>query len=253
MSILTNENYFDKENELKYFGASQFKSFCKCEAATMAKIKGEYEQPKTTALLVGSYVDAHFEGTLDIFKAQNPALFTKNGDLKSDYKRAEEIINRIERDKLLMSLMSGQKQKIFTGELFGYLWKIKVDSYLPDKIVDLKIMKDFQPVWVEGQGKIPFVEAWGYDIQAAIYQAIEGNGLPFVIAGATKETVTDIGAFEIPQENIDMARAIIGARIDRFADVKAGLEAPIRCEECDYCKQTKVLKEIIPYKGAENE
>ena len=46
-------------------------------------------------------------------------------------------------------------------------------------------MKDF-PIWVEGQGKIPFVEAWGYDLQAAIYQAIEGNGLPVIIAGATK-------------------------------------------------------------------
>ena len=48
-----------------------------------------------------------------------------------------------------------------------------------------------------------FVEAWGYDIQAAIYQAVEGNRLPFFIAAVTKETVPDKALLEIPQEVID--------------------------------------------------
>ena len=72
-------------------------------------VTGEME--KTTALLVGSYVDSHFEGTLDLFKAQNPEIFTKKGELKAEYRKAEEIINRIERDPLFMMFMSGEKQK----------------------------------------------------------------------------------------------------------------------------------------------
>lgn len=246
--MITAENYFSKENQMKYFGASQFKAFERCEAAALAEVKGEYEREKTTSLLVGSYVDAHFEGTLDIFKAQNPSIFTRQGDLKAEYRRAEEIIQRVERDELFMKHMSGKKQAIMTGELFGYPWKIKVDSYLEGKaIVDLKVMKDFEPIWVEGQGRIPFVEAWGYDIQAAVYQAIEGNKLPVIIAAASKETVTDLALYEIPQYKMDIALKIIEARIDRFADIKAGLEEPIRCEKCDYCKMTKVLKEVVPY------
>jgi hypothetical protein len=58
-------------------GVSQFKAFEKCEAAALAELTGEYQREKTVSLLVGSYVDAHFEGTLDVFKAQNPEIFTK--------------------------------------------------------------------------------------------------------------------------------------------------------------------------------
>ena len=57
--------------------------------------------------------------------------------------------------------------------------------------------------------------------------------------------------FEIPQYKIDIALKLIEARIDRFADVKAGFEEPIRCEECDYCKLTKVLTEVKPYEDEE--
>ncbi|MDD4564796.1 MAG: PD-(D/E)XK nuclease-like domain-containing protein [Eubacteriales bacterium] len=250
--MITSENYFSQENQMKYFGSSQFKAFASCEAAALAEIKAEYIPEETTALLVGSYVDAHFEGTLDIFQAQHPSIFTRQGDLKAEYRRAEQIIQRLERDKLFMKYMAGKKQVIMTGELFGYPWKIKIDSYLEkEAIVDLKVMKDFRPIWVDGQGKIPFVEAWGYDLQAAVYQTIEGNKLPFIVAGATKEPVTDLDLFEIPQYKMDIALKLIEARIDRFADIKAGIETPRRCEECDYCKMTKVLTRIKPYDDGE--
>lgn len=252
--MLTAETYFSQENQKRYFSASQFKAFCGCEAAALAEIRGEYQREKTVSLLVGSYVDAHFEGTLDLFRAKNPEIFTRAGELKANFKQAETIIQRLERDDRFMEYMSGQSQVIMTGELFGYPWKIKMDSYHPGKaIVDLKIMKDFAPVWVDGEGKIPFVEAWGYDIQGAIYQAVEGHGLPFYIAGATKEKVPDLALYEIPQYKLDTALRLVEARIDRFADVKAGLEPAVRCERCDYCKQTKVLTGPVPYEEGRDE
>ena len=242
--ILTQENYFFLEAQLTYMGASQFKAFDRCEAAAIAEITGEYEKEKTTSLLVGSYVDAHFEGTLDLFKAKNPEIFTRTGDLKSEYKKAENIIQRIERDKLFTEFMSGAKQVIKTGEIEGVPVKIKMDSYFHgDKIVDLKIMKDFAPIYVEGKGRLNFIEAWGYDIQAAIYQMIEGNNLPFYIAAATKESVSDIAIIRIPQENIEVAKEYVKSKIVRFAAIKEGYINPERCEHCDYCKQTKILTE----------
>ena len=56
--ILTNENYYSPESNMEYMSVSQYKQFKRCEAATMAELRGEWQQPKSTALLVGSYVDA---------------------------------------------------------------------------------------------------------------------------------------------------------------------------------------------------
>lgn len=253
--MLTNENYFNLENELKYFGSSQFKNFIDCEASALAQIRGEYVREKTDAMLVGSYVDAHFEQTLDLFKAQNPSIFTKNGELKANFKLAEEIINRIEKDEMFMKYMSGEKQVIKTGKLFNHDFKIKIDSYHPGKcIVDLKIMKDFEPIWIADRGKLHFIEAWRYDFQAAIYQAIEGNKLPVIIAAATKQKdAIDIELFKIPQQKIDSALKIIEAYIDRFADIKKGIIEPTRCEKCTHCRKTKVLKTIREYEDYQNE
>lgn len=252
--MITAENYFSPENEKKYMGSSQFKSFMKCEAAALAEIKGEYERKQTTALLVGSYVDAHFEKTLDIFKAQHPELFKRDGTLKADYIKAEEIINRIERDEMFMRYMSGEKQVIKTGEIAGVPFKIKIDSYHEDVAnVDLKIMKDFEPMYKPGEGKLTFIEFWGYDIQGAIYQEVEGNHLPFFIAGATKEDEPDIGIFQIPQEYLDVALDRVKELAPRYQAIKNGEIEPVRCEHCDYCKRTKVLTKIISLEDLKDE
>ena len=51
--MLTNENYFSTENQLKYMGVSQFKAFEECEFGALAEIKGEYEREQTLSMLVG--------------------------------------------------------------------------------------------------------------------------------------------------------------------------------------------------------
>ena len=269
--LITAENYFSDENEMAYMGSTQYKSFVRCEAATMAKLRGEWDTPPTTALLVGSYVDTHFEGTLDIFKAKNPELFKRDGGLKSDYEYAEVIINRIERDPLFMLFMAGEKQKIVTGEISGVPFKSKIDSLLDScniaaiieahpefedffgfgdgAIVDLKIMRDFEPVWNEDEhARQHFIEAWGYDYQAAIYQAVEGNMLPFFIAGASKEKPEpDIAIFTIPQSRIDEKLFEIEDTVILYQKIKRGEIAPQRCERCAYCRSTKQLDAIIDY------
>lgn len=246
--MLTAENYFSLENQMKYMGASQFKDFMSCEAMALAKIKGEFEEEKTTALLVGSYVDAHYEGTLDIFRAKNPDIFTQKGTLKSNFEQANYIIQRLERDEMFRQFMSGQKQVIRTSSIAGVPFKIKIDSYFPgEKIVDLKIMRDFKPIWKDGL-KLSFVEAWGYDIQAAIYQFVEDNQLPFFIAGGTKEKPEpDLNIISVPQSRIDYCLDIVIENAPRFDGIKKGLIEPTRCECCDYCRRTKILTEVIDY------
>ena len=214
----------------------------------MAEIRGEYRDEPSTAMLVGSYVDAHFSGTLDLFRGQNPGIFKRDGSLKSEFEQANEIINRIECDELMMHYLSGQHQVIKTGNIAGVPFKIKIDSYSPgDWIVDQKIMRDFNRVWKDGAYK-SFIEAWGYEYQAAIYQAVEGNQLPFIIAGATKESVPDIELLSIPQEVIDDRMEMISDLAPRYQAIKLGLEEPSRCGRCPYCRSKKILTRVIDYR-----
>ena len=249
---LTKDNYFSQEAMTEYFSVSQFKAFQKCEAAALAELNGEYRRESTTSLLVGSYVDAYYEGDLTGFIEQHPEILKRDGTLKAEYIKADDIIRRTQKDRLFSMYMNGKPQVIMIGELFGYPWKVKIDSYIEDTaIVDLKIMKDFEPVHIPGEGRIPWIYAWGYDIQGAVYQAIveqnTGKKLPFIIAGATKEKVSDIGLFRLPQSSLDVAMKVVESFVDRFADIKAGLIEPTRCEKCDYCKETKVIEDVIDY------
>lgn len=254
MMQISEETYFSPEAEQLYIGHSQFCGFQRCEAAQLAKIRGEYAESSSTALLVGSFVDSYFSGSLPQFKAVHPEICKRDGSLKSEYVQAEDIILRIERDPFFMAHLDGEKQRIMTGEIEGVPVKIKIDCLQSDKIVDLKIMRDFNDVWnEEDHCKQPFIIAWGYDIEAAMYQEIvrqnTGERLPFIIAAATKESEPNIAVGLVPQDVIDTAMETVLDNIGRYAAIKAGLEEPERCEHCDYCKSTKVLTGYFDFMG----
>lgn len=244
---LTKRNYFTRKANREYMSVSQFKAFDICPAAALAEINKEYEREETTALLVGSYVDAYFEKSLRSFIKQHPAIFKKDGTLKAEYVQANAIIDRIERDPLFMEYMSGKKQVIMEGEIAGVKVKIKVDSLHPDKIVDMKIMRDFNAIYVDEMGWLSWYEAWKYDLQGAVYQEIvrqnTGEQLPFYLAAATKEKVPDIDILHIGQKSLDYQLEYVAGKVKRFDAMKKGIIALERCEKCDYCKETKILAE----------
>lgn len=233
---VTAENYYSPEMSQAYFSVSQYKDFMKCEAMALAKIRGDYRQPVTRALLVGSFVDSYFEGTLPQFMEENPELFTRKNELRSEFRKANEIIGRVKADPLFMQFMSGEKQRIMTFKMFGVPWKMKMDSYLPGVcITDLKIVANFK--------SLPL---WRYDLQGAVYQAgVEaavGERLPFYLAVATKERVTDLDIFQVPQTTLSLAMGEIGFNISHFSEVKAGIIPPQYCGTCDYCKTIKAAR-----------
>ena len=255
--VLTDDNYYSDEANRQYMSVSQFKDFngtygrIGCEFAAMEKLAGRWNPEPSTALMVGSYVDSYIEGTLDDFKSRNPDIFTAKGELKASYKKAEEIIARIERDKYFMKYLSGEKQTIMTGDLFGCQWKIKMDSYIPGvAIVDLKVMSSITDLkWVKDIGYLDFVRYWNYDIQGAVYQKIveinTGKKLPFFIAAVTKEIEPDIRIIQVTQNYLDEALLIVESNINRVLMVKNGEVEPDRCELCDCCRHNRVLKSPI--------
>lgn len=230
---LNQNNYYGQAANEHYFSVSQYKDFMKCEAAALARIRGEYNPPPTRAMLVGSFVDSWAEGTLDAFKCENPSIFTRKSELKADFRKANEIIGKIKADSLFMQFLSGEKQKILTFEMFGAPWKMKMDSFSEGIcITDLKIVQNFR--------NLPL---WRYDLQGAIYQKgaeLCGYGqLPFYLAVATKERTPNLDIFQIPQATLDMALREVEANIEHFADVKCGIVEPEYCGMCDYCKSVK--------------
>lgn len=245
---LNNSNYFSSDAMMEYWSVSQFKAFDKCEAAALAELRDEYRRKETTALLVGSYVDAYFSDELEDFYIEHPEVFnSRTGELKADFRNADEVIMALENQPVIMQFMSGERQAIRTAELFGVPWKIKMDFYSPDKIVDLKVVRNFEPIYEEGFGMRSWIEYWGYDIQGAVYQKVEqiasgrNTPLPFYLAAATKEDPPDIKLIQIPQHVLDTALKVVESKIDRFDLVKTGEIPPERCDKCAYCRKTKVI------------
>lgn len=246
MLKLTSENYYSQEANQTYWSASFIKSMLNCPARTIAELEGKYFRPSTSSFLIGSYVDSYFEGTLEQFKETHPELFKRDGTLKAEYLRADEMIRRAERDPVFMEYMQGEKQVILTGEIDSLPFKSKFDVYQPEsRIVDLKTVKDMEPMYRPGQGKLSFVEYWNWMLQMAIYQAVEGHQIPCYLAVITKEDPPNIAVIQIPQHTLDAEMEVLKERLPYFDAIRTKIIEPPRCEKCDYCRATNRLSGAV--------
>lgn len=263
---LTADNYYSAEANQAYVSVSQYKDFTGtegkqgCEAYAMAKLRGEIVQEKTTPLLVGSYIDSFFEGTLAEFLKDNPEIISSRGatagELKTEYKQAQAMIDRAIKDDLFMKYMRGEVQVIMAGEIEGVPVKIKIDSTDGRRLTDLKTVEDINKgVWSPSQRrKLNFIEYWGYDIQAAVYREIyrqnTGETLPFYICAISKNKTNNVphprlAVIQIPDYVMDKKLEEFKANVSRIADIKAGLIEPSHCDICDYCADTESLKGVV--------
>lgn len=261
--MLTEENYRSPEKNKEYLSVSQYKDFCGtlgqngCEDMAMAKINGLYEQERTEALTIGSYVDAHFEGTLDRYKAKNYGyLFQKNGAPREKTTGvAERVIRRIEQDEFFLDKVCAEgdeQQVIMETEMFGTKWKIKIDNLRRGKfITDLKVMSNIRKGFFvrDLNERLSLIEYWGYDIQAAVYQRVAeintGTLHDFFFALASKEKSVDIEVVQMPNKVLSDVLKGVEENTARILSIKAGEIEPSRCGFCDWCRQTKKLTEPI--------
>lgn len=266
--VLNEQNYHSLESNKIWCSKSQFLDFYGvdgCEARAMARINGEFEEPKSDALLVGSYVDCLLTEPEkeNEFIAEHPEIISSRGTtkglLKAEYQRAATMVERVKKDKMMMRALSGEKQVIMTGNIFGLPFKIKMDSYIPHKaIVDLKTVESIHKAYYTANGRVSFVEYFDYILQGAIYQEIvyqnTGERLPFYLACVSKEPIPDIAMIEIDNETLnnriygnDLAPDGISKQCEQIRLLKSGELQPIRCESCAFCLPTKKLNETIMY------
>jgi len=242
--LLNNENYYTRQANEVFWSASQVKDFLSCEARAMATIKGEYVQEPTQALLIGSYIDAYVEGLQSFarFHDEHPEIYKRDGSLKAEFARAQMMVDRMERDQTFMEYLTGEKQTIITGELWGLPFKAKLDVYRPgERIVDLKTVKDLEPVYVKNEGRLAYYDAWNWPLQLAIYQRLEGHRLPCYLAVVTKEDPPTLDLVEIPQWRLDAEIEWLSTIMPRLDAIKSGVIEPERCESCAYCRESKII------------
>lgn len=241
--ILTNDNYFE---DTHYMSVSSFKKFQKCELAG-TEAWGE----PSDAMLIGSYVDAYIEGTLEKFKEEHPQIISSRGaskgELKADFVKAEELCRYIDADTTFSQFMSGDKQTIMVGEISGVPFKIKMDSYSKGiAINDLKVMRSV----TDSKGNfMDFITPWGYDIQLACYQEIvrqnTGEQLLCYICAVTKESPINSVIINIPQIFLDRALYNVQTNVKHFYDVMQGLVSPSGCGVCNACISARKTTPII--------
>ena len=240
---------------------SVFRDFEQCEAATLAKLKGDWEPTSNPEpLLVGNYVHSYFESPeahQEFVEANKSEMISTRGktkgQLKSSYKVADDMIKALSEDDFFNYVyMPGDKEVIVTGELFGRQWKGKIDSLCLDRgyFCDLKTVDDFHKGhWnPELRQKINFVEDRGYHMQAAIYQELirqtfDVDCQPYIF-GVSKQPIPDKIAISFDGDGqflMQSALEKIKADQDRFWRVLMGEEKPKTCGKCEYCRQGKQL------------
>lgn len=251
MMELNDDNYYSLEADREYMSVSQYKSFKKCEKQAMEKLNGEYEGLKSDALLIGSYVHSFNDGTIEQFKKENPSMFSTRGEtkgqLKSNFKTADNMINALKNDSICMRFLTGDKEKIVTGELFGVKWKAKVDCLNLEKgfFSDLKTTRGIHKRY----NGLTFIEHYGYVEQMAVYrelikQQFGKDLIPYIVAVEKNDNPLK-AVIRIDENYTNPKLEEIEYTLKHIINVKNGLEKPIGCGICDYCRSTGKVNRIL--------
>jgi len=258
---LTHDNYHSLAANLDYMSRSQYTGFVyECEAKEMAKLSDVWAEVSTTAQQVGQYVHSWSAGTQDEFMLNHRSMFTKALTLRAEYLVANTMIDCLQEDPFVMSYLEGTQEKIMTAEMYGVTWKVmaNVQSSERRQIIDLATTRSItKKVWDEvARLHVSFLEFYKSPLKAAIYTEVEriamgragGDWSEFLFVAVSKEKYPDKAVITMTDPNRSAAElAEVEVNMPRIIALKSGLEVPIRCEGCDYCRATKVLSASINY------
>lgn len=263
---LLGADYYSLESSIRYWSVSQFKDFKKCQAAAFAKLSASWEKPNddSTPLIVGNYVHSYFE-SLEAHEAHierySNLMISKSGkskgELKAPYKIADTMIMALEHDEQFMSYYQGEKEVAVTGFIEGVEFKGKIDCLNIEKgyFVDIKTtrLSIDETVWSPEFGaRLRWFEEYGYVLQMAVYQELlrQTYGKDFlpIIYAVTKEDIPDTRAIVFKsKEKLRYELGELSLIIQELDAVKKGVEKPIPCGRCDFCKASKLSKRIEIY------
>lgn len=253
--ILTQDNYFSVEADKEYMSVSQFKNFKLCEAKAMYDLENDFQEEKQ-AFLEGQLFEALVSGDAQLFMAKHPEIISTRGatagQIKSEFKKIINAAEKFNSQNFFRNIIDKcEKQVILTGEINGIKVKCALDLFDKEtnSIYDIKCMKDFKEQWnKEEKAYVPWFYHWGYVLQLAVYREIvrQNFGEPKEIGliAATKEDIPDITANSFSSDLLDIELETFKNNIKRYDNIKKGIEIPLACNCCDYCKKIKNIEKF---------
>lgn len=258
---LTAANYHSLAANQAFLSASQLAAWERCEGAAHAQfVTGEYQPEASEAMLLGSYLHAVLlEQAEDLaaLKADD-RLYTRKGELRAAFVAAEAMIAAVRRQPLLLRFLAGAHEQIVTGEIAGQPFKAKIDVIGDGWIADLKSARSLTETWWNEQLRlrVPWYEEWNYWRAAAIYRRLHHSARdtaepwPFYLVAVSKESPPDVELYLYADGDRYLLEERAVERLAlRIADVKAGAAPARRCEACEYCRQTKVVRAPLVVRG----
>ena len=165
---------------------------------------------------------------------------------KHDYQWIPRTLAAFDRQKVFTDALSyGLKERIITFELGGVQWKARIDNDRGlDGFDDLKFMRDFNDGWsTDYNARVPWYSVYRYERQMAIYQhGLGTTGTPNIFA-ASKQSVPDVAWVRFDdQRMLDQQLNEVERAIPLVMMWKNGTVPAERCEDCDYCRSTKIIE-----------
>lgn len=254
--LLNKNSYFSIEADRQYMSVSQFKAFRACQSKALYNI----EQPDATskeAFLQGKLFEELVAGDPKLFIAQHPEMISTRGStagkLKSEFQRVVNAAEKFNSQKFFRDIIEKcEKQVILTGEICGVPVKCCLDLFDREtfSIYDIKCMKDFNEQWSKEEKKyIPWYYSWGYVLQLAVYRLIVKQNFncepkEIGLLAASKEEIPDIQALKFDDSLLGLELIEFKNNIKHYDNIKKGLEKPIACGHCDYCKKMKQINKF---------
>lgn len=260
---VTPANYHDPETKRVFMSHSQWRNWNTCAAATRAEIFNGYQPRKTTALIVGGYVDRALTSPEDFaryceeFKTD---IYGAKGGKLADFKKADLLIERLEKDPAWRDIVkSAKKQVVMQGQIAGVDWlymsDLQIESKAGETIIDLKTAADFEDDWVKDVNgknvKVGWIDAAGYWRQLAVgrelFHQTHKTDPVCAIIGAKKPVTEDrpvgLGLW-VMDDVVRLSEEI--RQIERLTPLvmswKSGAVPAPACGKCDYCLSQSTLE-----------
>ena len=249
------DNYYSVEANKEYMSVSQFKNFKLCEAKAMYDLENDFQEEKQ-AFLEGQLFEALVSGDAQLFMAKHPEIISTRGatagQIKSEFKKIINAAEKFNSQNFFRNIIDKcEKQVILTGEINGIKVKCALDLFDKEtnSIYDIKCMKDFKEQWSkEEKAYVPWFYHWGYVLQLAVYREIvrQNFGEPKEIGliAATKEDIPDITANSFNSDLLDIELETFKNNVKPYDNIQKGIEIPIACNCCDYCKKIKSIEKF---------
>ena len=249
---LTKKNYYSHHSDLVYMSATWFKKFEACEAAAWDLLHHPVEEV-TIPLLVGNFIHSHFESDeahTEFVEHYKDEIRTRSETLRAPFVQASSMIDRLHKFDEFMYFYNNSdctKESIVTGKLYGVNWKAKIDSLNVKKgyFCDLKTTAEMHRTFYNPETH-KYDQLWfdqyNYGLQMAAYKKLLQLKYhkPFkcFVFAVDKTSQPAVEAIEVDMGRIEKGLSEIETYQPHLMDVLAGKEKPIRCEHCDYCKNT---------------